>query len=294
MAETLTNKPWALAALSVSNMRAVPDHASELVSQVMMGTPLKVLDFRDKFYQVQTPENYLGWLDAKGLELLAEKDIQAWKKAPRFFYNNISGYAYDDSGKTSEIVCDLVLGDLFEAEESDNGFLKITLPDGRIGYVPQADCISFEEWVSLEPDVEAVISFAKRMMGFPYLWGGASSKAVDCSGFTKLMYYTQGLILARDASQQVKYGEPIDISRMDNLEKGDLLFFGSSAERPGHVGIHLGNGDFIHSSGRVHISSIIPGDPKHDPNRNFVAARRILTSLDTEGIMRVRKHPWYL
>ena len=294
MAETLTNKPWALAALSVSNMRVVPDHASELVSQVMMGTPLKVLDFRDKFYQVQTPENYLGWLDAKGLELLAEKELQAWKKAHRYFFNNISGYAYDDSGKTSEIVSDLVLGDLFETEESDNGFLKITLPDGRIGYVPQADCISFEEWVSLEPDVEAVISFAQRMMGFPYLWGGASSKAVDCSGFTKLMYYTQGLILARDASQQVKYGEPIDISRMDNLEKGDLLFFGSSAERPGHVGIHLGNGDFIHSSGRVHISSIIPGDPKHDLNRNFVAARRILTSLDTEGIMRVRKHPWYL
>jgi len=294
MAETLTNKTWALAALSVSNMRVVPDHASELVSQVMMGTPLKVLDFRDKFYQVQTPENYLGWLDAKGLELLAEKELQAWKKAHRYFFNNISGYAYDDSGKTSEIVCDLVLGDLFEAEESDNGFLKITLPDGRIGYVPQADCISFEEWVSLEPDVEAVISFAKRMMGFPYLWGGASSKAVDCSGFTKLMYYTQGLILARDASQQVKYGEPIDISHKDNLEKGDLLFFGSSAERPGHVGIHLGNGDFIHSSGRVHISSIIPGNPKHDPNRNFVAARRILTSLDTEGIMRVRKHPWYL
>lgn len=293
MAETLTNKPWALAALSVSNMRAVPDHASELVSQVMMGTPLKVLDFKDKFYQVQTPENYLGWLDAKGLELLTEKEMQAWKKAPRYFFNNISGYAYDESGKTSEIVSDLVLGDLFEAEESDNGFLKIALPDGRIGYVPQADCISFEEWIFLEPDVEAVISFAKRMMGFPYLWGGASSKAVDCSGFTKLMYYTQGLILARDASQQVKYGEPIDISHMDNLEKGDLLFFGSSAERPGHVGIHLGNGDFIHSSGRVHISSIIPGDPKHDPNRNFVAARRMVNSIDNEGITRVGSHTWY-
>ena len=130
-------------------------------------------------------------------------------------------------------------------------------------------------------------------MGFPYLWGGASTKAVDCSGFTKLVYYTQGIILARDASQQARYGHPVDISRLENLAKGDLLFFGNSAERPSHVGIHLGNGDFIHSSGRVHISSIIPGDPKNDPERNFVAARRIVNSLDMEGITRVAKHPWY-
>jgi hypothetical protein len=44
----------------------------------------------------------------------------------------------------------------------------------------------------------------------------------------------------------------------------------------------------------VHISSIIPGDPKHDPNRNHVAARRIMNSLDTEGITRVGSHPWYV
>jgi len=291
MSETNINTPWALASLSVSNLRAVPDHASELVSQVMMGTPLKVLDFRDKFYQVQTPEGYLGWLDAKGLELLTEPAMEAWKRSPRYFYNRISGIAYRTPAL--DTVTDLVLGDLFEILEERNGFLKIKLPDGRCGYVPHNECISFEEWISLKPDVEAVIAFAKQMMGFPYLWGGASTKAADCSGFTKLLFYSQGVILARDASQQAKYGQPVDISRLENLQVGDLLFFGNSAERPTHVGIHLGNGDFIHASGRVHISSIIPGDLKHDPNRNFVAARRIMNSLDTEGITRVRNHEWY-
>ena len=63
MTGTFLEKPWALASLSVSNLRAVPDHTSELVSQVMMGTPLKVLEFRDKFYHIQAPEGYLGWLD---------------------------------------------------------------------------------------------------------------------------------------------------------------------------------------------------------------------------------------
>ncbi len=297
MTETLSNKPWALASLSVSNMRAIPDHTSELVSQVMMGTPLKVLDFKDKFYQVQTPEGYLGWLDAKGLEPLAKPEMEAWKSSSRYFYNRISGFAFTtpgtDIGIDTEIVTDLILGDLFEAEDEDHGFLKIKLPDGRGGFVRKDDCISFEEWSTMEPDVPSLLSVAKQMMGSPYLWGGASSKALDCSGFTKLVYYTQGIILARDASQQARYGEPVDISRLENLEKGDLLFFGNSAERPGHVGIHLGKGDFIHSSGRVHISSIIPGNPKHDPNRNFVAARRIVNSLDSEGITRVRNHPYY-
>ncbi|HPI85255.1 MAG TPA: SH3 domain-containing C40 family peptidase [Bacteroidales bacterium] len=297
MIESTTINPWALASLSVSNMRAIADHTSELVSQVMMGTPLKVLEFKDKFYRVETPEGYTGWLDAKGLVQQTEKEHEAWKKSPRYFYNRISGTASvnpdPDIDLEIDIVTDLVLGDLFVCDEETNGFLKIALPDGRMGFVRKDECLPFEEWISLTPDVNAIIAFARKMMGFPYLWGGASTKAVDCSGFTKLMFYSRGIILARDASQQAKYGEPVDIGRLENLQKGDLLFFGSSVERPGHVGIHLGNGDFIHSSGRVHISSIIPGDPKHDPNRHFVAARRIVTALDSEGITTVFSHSWY-
>jgi gamma-D-glutamyl-L-lysine dipeptidyl-peptidase len=292
MVDTLSDKSLALASLSVSNMRALPDHTTELVSQVLMGTPLKVLEFKDKFYRVQTPEGYLGWMDAWGLQLLTDAEFESWKHSKRYFYNNISGFAYKTYGHR-EVITDMVLGDLFEGELSEEGFVKIKLPDGRKGYIPESDCIAFEEWISLEPNVQAILEFAKKLMGTPYLWGGASAKASDCSGFTKMLFYTRGIILARDASQQAKYGEAIDISRLESLRPGDLLFFGASAERISHVGIHLAKGDFIHSSGRVHISSIIPGDPKHDPNRNFVAARRIVNSLDSEGITRVKNHPWF-
>jgi gamma-D-glutamyl-L-lysine dipeptidyl-peptidase len=293
MANTLSTKTWALAALSVSTMRAIPDDTSELVSQVLMGTPLKVLDRHEKWYQVQTPEQYPGWMDRSGLQLFDENGMGDWIKSDRYLYQRISGYAYDVPGEKGDVVTDLVLGDLFEVESSVNGYLKIKIPDGRSGYIRETDCISFDEWSRSEPDVRALLSVARQMMGSPYLWGGASSKAADCSGFTKLVYYSQGIILARDASQQARYGEPIDFSNMDKLQTGDLLFFGSSAERISHVGVYLGKGDFIHSSGRVHISSIVPGDPKHDPNRNFVAAKRILSSLDKEGIVRVKNHQWY-
>lgn len=293
MAEYTSPKSRALASLSVSNLRAIPDHTSELVSQVLMGTPLKVHEFKDKFYRVETPEGYFGWLDAKGLQLLSEQEMSSWKVSQRYFFREISGCAFDSPGKDGEVVSDLVLGDLFEGEPSPTGFIRIKFPDGRKGCIPQAECISFEDWIGTEPDIPSLLSVARRMTGFPYLWGGASAKASDCSGFTKLVYYSQAVILARDASQQARCGEAIDISRVGNLLPGDLLFFGANPERPGHVGIHLGEGDFIHSSGRVQVSSIIPGDPKHDPDRVFVAARRIMNSLDTEGITRVGSHPWY-
>jgi SH3-like domain-containing protein len=286
-------KTWALATLSVSNIRALPDDVAELVSQVMMGTPLRVLDYNGKWYRVQTPEYYIGWMDTAGLHGLTAGELDRWKRSSRFLFNSISGCAYDAPGKKGEVVSDLVLGDLFEVESTAKGYLKMKFPDGRSGYVRKSDCISYDDWINSEPDVKSILTVAKKMMGYPYLWGGASSKATDCSGFVKLVYYSQGIILARDASQQARYGERVDFSNIDNLQPGDLLFFGSSALRISHVGIYLGKGDFIHSSGSVHISSIAPGNPKYNTNRNNVAVCRIINSLNTEGITRVKDHPWY-
>jgi hypothetical protein len=183
MANISTKSYWALSALSVSNLRALPDHTSELVSQAMMGTPLKVMEFADKFYRVETPEHYMGWMDAKGLQLLREQEMMAWKRSERYFYNSISGCAFQTADPKSAIVSDLVLGDVIEGEPDSNGFLKMRFPDGRIGYAGRDECISFQDWISMEPDVGSVLSFALQMLGFPYLWGGASSKASDCSGF---------------------------------------------------------------------------------------------------------------
>jgi gamma-D-glutamyl-L-lysine dipeptidyl-peptidase len=289
----LGDKTWALAKLSVSNIRILPKDASELVSQVMMGTPMKVLDYVDKWYLIQTPEHYIGWMDTSGLQTVTQKELDRWKGSNRCLYNRMSGFVYDLPGKKGEVISDIVLGDLFEVKSSVRGFLKIWIPDGRIGYVRKAECISFESWTTPEPKVQSVLSIARKMMGFPYLWGGASSKAVDCSGFVKLAYYTQGIILARDASQQATYGETIDFNNMNNLQPGDLLFFGSSSQHITHMGIYLADGNFIHASGMVRVNSIDPSDPGFIPVRKTVTARRIMNSLNTEGIVRVEDHPWY-
>jgi hypothetical protein len=290
---SLGNYTWALAKLSVSNIRILPKDASELVSQVLMGTPMKVLDYVDKWYRVQTPEHYIGWMDTSGLQCITQKELDRWKGSDRYLYNCMSGFVYNLPGKKGEVISDIVLGDLSEAEPAKKGFLKLKTPDGRVGYVRKGDCISFNDWTYSEPKVQPILSVAKQMMGSPYLWGGASSKAVDCSGFVKLAYYMQGIILARDASQQARYGESVDFSDRNNLQPGDLLFFGSSLQHVTHMGIYLGNGNFIHSSGMVRVNSIDPGDPKYVPARRIVSVRRIMNSLSTDGIVRVKDHPWY-
>lgn len=291
--EAVEEKTWALATLSVSNVRSKPDDASELVSQVVMGTPMKILDIKNKWYRIQTPEKYIGWIDAAELQPLSANEMDRWKTSNRYLFNHVFGVVYSEPNKRSELVSDMVLNGMFEAVSEEKGFLKITLPDGRKGFVRKSDCISFRDWSQQKLNVKEVVAVAKQMMGFPYLWGGTSSKAADCSGFVKLAFYSQGIILARDASQQARYGEVIDIANPSNLQPGDLLFFGRSAQRITHVGIYMGNGDFIHSSGKVHIASIDPNSAKFNPSRNFVAARRIATRLGTEGIEKAADHPWY-
>ncbi len=286
-------KKWALASSSVSNLHAKPDHTSELVSQALMGTPMKVLDSSGTWYRVQTPDYYIGWIDSGGIKRFTPTEMDRWKKSDRYLFNQLSGIIYDNPNLRGGTISDLVLGDLFEVESATRKSLKIKTPDGRTGYVSRDECITFKDWINPVPKIESVLELAMQMKGFPYLWGGSSDKAMDCSGLVKLSWYSQGVILARDASQQAQYGESVDFSNLNNLQPGDLLFFGASLQKITHVGIYIGNGNFIHASGRVAIGSIISDDPKYNPKRNLVAARRLQNSIGKEGITKVKDHPWY-
>jgi cell wall-associated NlpC family hydrolase len=291
----LDGKIWGLVTLSVIHLRSQPDHAAEMVSQALMGTPLKVLESSNGWYHVQTPDQYLGWIEGNGLVSLTSDELVQWKKSNRFIYNRLIGNALDSPNRKGGTFTDLVLGDLFEVEAEVKGFLKIRLPDKRTGFVKKSDCLSWQEWTSRKPDVQAMITIARQMLGTPYLWGGSSSKGADCSGFTKNFYYSQGIILARDASQQARYGEHPDFNQIGKLQPGDLLFFGRNAQRVTHVGLYMGNGRFIHSSGLVRINSLNPDDPAYNDVlfKKLVSAGRVLNSLNTEGISLVKDHPWY-
>lgn len=96
------------------------------------------------------------------------------------------------------------------------------------------------------PAGAAVVAKAQEYLGVPYLWGGTDpSKGLDCSGFTQLVYKSQGIDLPRVSSQQATAGRAV--GSLADAVPGDLLFFDYSPSRPGidHVGIYVGNGKMI-------------------------------------------------
>jgi cell wall-associated NlpC family hydrolase len=163
------------------------------------------------------------------------------------------------------------------------------LPSGKTGFVPSEQlkihngfrsiAIGEGSADSISPETtEAIIAQAEKLLGVPYLWGGMSAKGVDCSGMVRIAHIMNGILLPRNASQQVKCGERVDLK---DLERGDLVFFGTPAtdEKPmkiTHVGIYLGGNKIIHSSHRVRINSLIPGDEDYYENSHrLVAAIRL-------------------
>ena len=117
------------------------------------------------------------------------------------------------------------------------------------------------------------------MMGTPYLWGGNSAKANDCSGFTQNIFEASGIKLPRDAKQQALHGEKIIPNKTwSNIQSGDLLFFGKE-DRVTHVGMSVGQYDFIHQGGMVGISSL-------DPQSIAFASKRLETFLFVKRIIK--------
>ena len=294
------NLKFAIARNSVINIRSKPKHSAELGTQGLLGMPLKVLDKKGDFYRVQTPDNYISWVDKGGITRMNKEIYDQWNSRKKIMFTKNFGYVYTDKNENSSIISDITLGGILNFKSLDNKFYEVEYPDKRIGFIKKEEAINYESWIrNLNPSKESVETISKKMNGFPYLWGGTSSKGMDCSGFTKTVYFMNGFIIPRDASQQINAGKTVDKElNFEGLEKGDLIFFGSKAtaekkQRVTHVGIWLGNNrmEFIHASGNVHISSMDNKQPNYDEfNKNrYLGGKRYLGVKDKMIIDLIKK-----
>jgi cell wall-associated NlpC family hydrolase len=97
-----------------------------------------------------------------------------------------------------------------------------------------------------------VAEYAQKLVGAPYLWGGAGPGGFDCSGYTQYVFRQFGIAIPRTADVQFAYGQTIDGDPLP----GDLVFFQTYDYGASHVGVYLGNGYFVSSIGaNVHVSS---------------------------------------
>ena len=280
--------------------------AGVVASSIMLHTGISTV-FADTEYRVITGDsvnfrsgagtNYssIGKLN-KGdkIEYLGESG--SWVKAR---YSGKTGYVYGSyvgeytstntkyvtattlnvrsgAGTNYSIIGSLSKGTKVEVISTTNGWSKIKY-NGSTGYVSSQYLSSSasDNSTSTSTSVSKVISYAKKLLGKPYVWGAEGPSSFDCSGFTYYVFKNAANInLPRVPIDQSNYGTYV---KKSDLREGDLIFFDTSGENDGnvsHVGIYLGNNQFIHcssSKGQVVISEMSSYYTKA-----YVNARRVL------------------
>ncbi|MGA2915709.1 MAG: SH3 domain-containing C40 family peptidase [Sedimentisphaerales bacterium] len=296
------NEKFGIISVPVANLKESPSHKAELADQEIMGYVVKVLKRKDNpplkgeasppikseasWYQVETEYGYVGWVTDKSFCGVDEAAKKQWETSDKIIVTKIFGIIYSRQDETSVPVANVVLNVLLRRIEQKGGpaspakrgeWTKVCTPDGRTGYLRSENAVEAPiKRLSGERLRSALVKTAKSMTGIPYLWGGKSSTACDCSGFTQTVFRANGINLLRDAKQQALEGEAVDYdATFSNVAAGDLLFFGS--DRITHTGMSLGGAEFIHQSGDVHINSLEPNAPNYSPShrKNLKAIRRI-------------------
>ena len=145
-------------------------------------------------------------------------------------------------------------GDSLKVLGVSGAWLKVASAGGATGYI-RSDYLSYAEpWTAAVPSVpsnaamgEKIVATAKQYLGYPYVWAGMSPETgFDCSGFVNYVYNQHGYSLHRVAQDIYSY-DGQSVAQAD-LQPGDILCFGYSGSSINHVGIYIGNGQFIHAS----------------------------------------------
>ncbi|MDB6024590.1 MAG: glycoside hydrolase [Verrucomicrobiales bacterium] len=280
--KNLGDKTFGITVVSAACSREEPSPGAELGTQVLLGNTFKIWKSKGAWSYVQSKDGYLGWMERDQFITCTSQEADSWNSATRVIVTIDADHVWQNREKTLP-VCDVVPGCVLKKMDADHGFIRVQLADGREGYIAETSVTDLTEWnKSRKPTADNIEKTAKSLLGVPYLWGGTSTKMLDCSGFTKTVFYLNGIELLRNASHQVHQGTPIEAGKnFENLRKGDLIFFGNRRDgtlKIRHVGIYLQDGLFIHSSGLVHISSLYKDSDLRDDARiaSFIAARRVL------------------
>ncbi len=242
---------------SVADIRKSPDHASELLTQMIMGETAELLKSEGEWHLVRLPDGYIGWLRSWYARESPREDIASYMdRAEERVEANVA-YVRSSPGDEGLPVSDIVAGSRVIAGHAAAGYRSVSLPGGRVGYLRESELGAGGN----APSRAGIINRAKGYTGIPYLWGGTSPKGFDCSGLVKRVFAMEGIELPRDTDRQARVGGAADTR---SVRPGDLLFFGEG-EAVSHVAIALGEARFIHAYGEVRINSLKPEDPLYEP-----------------------------
>lgn len=240
---------------STVNFRSGPSTDDAVLTTLNEGTEVTIVSVEDDwcFAQQAGQEGYIkaDYVSVNGIPLVDPRGIITGDCV-----NVRSGPSTDSS-----VVTKVYAGTLVDLISLENGWYTISY-NGQTGYI-NADYLSVYAAGSSSGLGADIIATAKQYLGTRYVYGGASAKGFDCSGFTMYIFSQYGYSLPHSATSQWQSSTGTTVARED-LQAGDLVFFCDPSRSAGkacsHVGIYVGDGDFIHASssnsGGVRYSSL--------------------------------------
>ena len=255
---------------SVVNFRSAPEMEDiNVLTKVRAGDELTVLSVVDEWCEVtyQGLQGYVkaDYVSVNGIPLVDPRGIITGDCV------NVRSMASTDGSVLTKVYA----GDLVDLLDMENGWSVVSI-NGQLGYI-RSDFLRVYDGVSGSGLGADIVTTAKKYLGTRYSYGGASSRGFDCSGFTMYIYDQFGYNLPHSATSQWQSSTGTTVARSD-LQPGDLVFFCDPSRSNGkacsHVGIYVGDGDFIHASSgsnAVRISSL----NESYYNGYYVGAKRI-------------------
>ena len=249
-----------------------PDTKSERVTQALYNQPARILGSSESWTKVKVVDGYTGWIKSKYLE----NDLSSINYCNFKFRVIITSKIkkiYAKAGSDIALIT-AVMGSEFYSKNKKDGWYEIALPGNKTGWIDESGCIQLAPGTHIpKTSPEDFVLTAGKFKGTVYLWGGVSSRGMDCSGLTYICGRINGVDLPRDADKQFSIGE--NVKDLSVARPGDLIFLGNGGnpEVISHVMIYIGNNQVLHASkskGSVIIS------PLDDTLKNrIVGIRRI-------------------
>lgn len=238
-------------------VRKAPSTDSEVMGTIYGGTIVDIVGKEDKWYKIKY----------NGQEAFVHGDyVQEVKVDVDQGEDNSGSITIKKKGKVVNVTYSLrvrenpsldglVVGymapnDTFDIIDKKGDWYKIsfnTYSDKKQGYVHKDYVKEFDDVVTESNVGKEMAQYAKKFLGVEYVWGGTTPKGFDCSGLVQYVYKNFGVSIGRTTWDQIKQGQRVPLS---DLKEGDLIFFGeySNPTNPTHVGMYIGNNEFIHAS----------------------------------------------
>ena len=259
-------------------LRAKPNTDAEILTMASKNDNVVVIRQVDDWYLVDYNLE-IGYMSADHITFKEREDVELGRGRINTAAVNMRARPSSDS----DLMYQLPYGETARIIGFNCGWYKVQY-NGEYGYV-RSDLMELTEKPLWNSDgvggvggtggtsslTSQIVDYAMQYLGTPYVWGGTKPSGFDCSGFTKYVYGHFGVNLKRTAAQQLTCG-----CKVSNLQSGDLVFFShtySTSAAASHVGIYIGNNEFIHAAGsRVKITSL--SDGYYQPR--YIGARRIV------------------